>query len=189
MKSFKEFLTESEKEHKMTLRFCCDIDENAEDRIEKFLGKYDLRNMSKTSKTPISKNPMFFKDVENSEVCKIDVVTGYPVSADILRQQLADQLCLHIKHVAVHPEGWEPTEEEDKDENAEPLLTSEEKSESDAGKNYGRTFIDDFLKTLTPKEMETKENELSPKEKRDPAPEQMDKEEKSSPSVISGDEK
>ena len=96
---------------------------------------------------------------------------------------------MHIKHVAVHPEGWEPTEEEDKDENAEPLLTSEEKSESDAGKNYGRTFIDDFLKTLTPKEMETKENELSPKEKRDPAPEQMDKEEKSSPSVISGDEK
>ena len=55
MKSFKEFLTESEKEHKMTLRFCCNIDENAEDRIEKFLGKYDLRNMSKTSKTPISK--------------------------------------------------------------------------------------------------------------------------------------
>ena len=37
--------------------------------------------------------------------------------------------------------------------------------------------------------MEAKENELSPKEKRDPAPEQMDKEEKSSPSVISGDEK
>ena len=69
------------------------------------------------------------------------------------------------------------------------LGTNHKKSESDAGKNYGRTFIDDFLKTLTPKEMEAKENELSPKEKRDPAPEQMDKEEKSSPSVISGDEK
>ena len=188
MKSFKEFLTESEKEHKMTLRFCCNIDENAEDRIEQFLGKYDLRNMSKTSKTPISKNPMFFKDVENSEVSKIDVVTGYPVSADILRQQLADQLGMHIKHVAVHPEGWEPKEEEEK-EDKEPLLTSEEKSESDDGKTYGRTFIDDFLKTLTPKETETHENELRKKEKRDPAPEQMDKEEKSSPSVISGDEK
>ena len=35
--------------------------------------------------------------------------------------------------------------------------------------------------------METKENELSPKEKRDPQ-EQMDTDEKSSP-VISGDEK
>ena len=40
MKSFKEFLTESEKEHKMTLRFCCDIDENAEDRIEKLTQRY-----------------------------------------------------------------------------------------------------------------------------------------------------
>ena len=48
-----------------------------------------------------------------------------------------------------------------------------------------RTFVDDFLKSLTPKEIETKENELSPKEKRDPAPEQMDTDEKSSPSVIS----
>ena len=74
-------------------------------------------------------------------------------------------------------------------ENKEPLLTSEEESKSDDGENYGRTFVDDFLKSLTPKEMETKENELSPKEKRDPAPEQMDTDEKSSPSVISGDEK
>ena len=188
MKSFKEFLTESEKEHKMTLRFCCAIGEDAENRIEKFLGKYDLRNMSKTSTTPVSKNPMFFKEVENSEVSKIDVVTGYPVSADILRQQLADLLGMHLSHVAVHPEGWEPTQEEEK-EDKEPLLTSEEESKSDDGENYGRTFVDDFLKSLTPKEMETKENELSPKEKRDPAPEQMDTDEKSSPSVISGDEK
>ena len=68
MKSFKEFLTESEKEHKFTMRFCCELNSNDEDRIEKFLGKYDLRNMSKTSTTPVSKNPMFFKEVENSEV-------------------------------------------------------------------------------------------------------------------------
>ena len=86
-----------------------------------------------------------------------------------------------------NPEGWEPTEEEEK-EDKEPL-NSEEESKSDDGENYGRTFVDDFLKSLTPKEMETKENELSPKEKRDPAPEQMDTDEKSSPSVISGDEK
>ena len=46
---------------------------------------------------------MFFKEVENSEVSKIDVVTGYPVSADILRQQLADLLGMHLSHVAVHP--------------------------------------------------------------------------------------
>ena len=74
-------------------------------------------------------------------------------------------------------------------ENKEPLLTSEEESKSDDGANYGRTFVDDFLKSLTPKEVEAVENELSPKEQRDQAPEQMDTDEKSSPSVISGDEK
>ena len=31
MKQFKEFLTESEKEHKFTMRFCCELDANAED--------------------------------------------------------------------------------------------------------------------------------------------------------------
>jgi hypothetical protein len=131
---------------------------------------------------------MFFKEVENSEVSKIDIVTGYPVSADILRQQLSDLLGMHLTHVAVHPEGWEPKEEVEA-EDKEALLTSEEESKSDNGENYGRTFVDDFLKSLTPKENDTVENELSPKEVRDQAPEQMDTEEKSSPSVISGDKK
>ena len=71
---------------------------------------------------------MFFKEVENSEVSKIDVVTGYPVSADILRQQLADLLGMHLSHVTDF-EGWEPTEEEEK-EDKEPLLTSEEESKN-----------------------------------------------------------
>ena len=74
-------------------------------------------------------------------------------------------------------------------QNKEAKLTSEEESKSDDGANYGRTFVDDFLKSLTPKETDTVENELSPKEVRDQAPEQMDTEEKSSPSVISGDKK
>ena len=189
MKSFKEFLTESEKEHKFTMRFCCELNSNDEDRLEKFLGKYDLRNMSKTSTTPVSKNPMFFKEVENSEVSKIDVVTGYPVSADILRPQLADLLGMHVSHVADHPEGWEPTEEPEEDGgDREALLDSEYEDESDNGKHYGRTFVDNFLKTLTKRDEVTGENELSVKPKDDKAQEQMETDEKSSESVISGDE-
>ena len=61
MKTFKQYLTESTKEHKFTVRFCCDLDEGEENRIETFLSKYDLKSMSKTSTTPITKNPMFFK--------------------------------------------------------------------------------------------------------------------------------
>ena len=123
MKTFKQYLTESTKEHKFTLRFCCDLDEGEENRIETFLSKYDLKTMSKTSTTPITKNPMFFKDAENSKVSKIDIVTGYPLSADILRQQLSDLLSIHLTHVVVHPEGWEP-EEEVVDEDKEALLAS-----------------------------------------------------------------
>ena len=52
MKTFKQYLTVSTKEHKFTLRFCCDLDEAQENRIETFLTKYDLKSISKTSTTP-----------------------------------------------------------------------------------------------------------------------------------------
>jgi hypothetical protein len=187
MKTFKQYLTESTKEHKFTLRFCSDLDEGEENRIEAFLSKYDLKTMSKTSTTPITKNPMFFDDVTNSKVSKIDIVTGYPLSADILRQQLSDLLSVNLAHVVVHPEGWEPQEEVE-DEDKEALLASDYDETSDDGKTYGKTFVDKFLKELEKKEHEVVENELSITPKSDPAPEQMSKDEKSTPSVITGDE-
>ncbi len=187
MKTFKQYLTESTKEHKFTLRFCCDLDEAQENRIETFLTKYDLKSMSKTSTTPITKNPMFFKDVENSKVSKIDIVTGYPLSADILQQQLSDLLSLPLMHVVIHPEGWEPEVEEDNTDK-EALLASDYDETSDDGKTYGKTFVDKFLNDLEKKEHETVENELSVTPKSDSAPEQMSKDEKSTPSVITGDE-
>ena len=187
MKTFKQYLTESTKEHKFTLRFCSDLDEGEENRIEAFLSKYDLKTMSKTSTTPITKNPMFFDDVTNSKVSKIDIVTGYPLSADILRQQLSDLLSINLAYVVVHPEGWEP-EEEVVDEDKEALLSSDYDRTSDDGKSHGKTFVDKFLNDLEKKEQTTVENELSIKPKSDTPQEQMSKDEKSTPSVITGDE-
>ena len=187
MKTFKQYLTESTKEHKFTLRFCCDLDEVQENRIETFLSKYDLKTMSKTSTTPITKNPMFFDNATNSKVSKVDIVTGYPLSADILQQQLSDLLGISLENVVVHPEGWEPEVEEDTTDK-KALLASDYDETSDDGKTYGKTFVDKFLNDLEKKEHDVVENELSVKPKSDPAPEQMSKDEQSSASVISGDE-
>lgn len=190
MKSFREYLTESTKDHKLTLRFAAEMTEDDVNRIERFLGKYDLISMSRTSTTPVTKNPLFFsEEVTNTKVSKIDVTTGYPVSADILRQQLADLLEMNLLHIAVHPEGWEPTEEPEEDGDKKALLDSEYDDESDNGKHYGRTFVDNFLKSLSKRDEVTVENELSVKTKEDKAQDQMGTDEKSSDSVISGDEK
>ena len=194
MKSFKEYLTESTNEHKMTLRFASDLEEGDLDRIENFLGKYDLRTISRVSTTPITKNPLFFsEEVVNTKVSKVDIMTGYPMSADILRQQLSDLLEMNITHIAVHPEGWEPTEEVEEDGDKKALLdTPEYGDESDNGKHYGRTFVDNFLKTLSKRDDHDKaevENALSPKAKRDKAGEVMSADDQQSDSVISGDEK
>ena len=144
--------------------------------------------MSKTSTTPITKKPMFFKDVTNAKVSKIDIVTGYPLSADILRQQLSDLLSVNLAHVVVHPEGWEPEVEDEDDEDKKALLGTDYDKTSDDGKTYGKTFVDKFLKDLEKKEQTTVENELSIKPKSDTPQEQMSKDEKSTPSVITGDE-
>ena len=193
MKSFKEYLTESTNEHKMTLRFASDLEEGDVDRIERFLGKYDLRTISRVSTTPITKNPLFFsEEVTNTKVSKIDINTGYPMSADILRQQLSDLLEMNITHIAVHPEGWEPTEEPAEDGDKKALLDSEYDDTSDNGEHYGRSFVDNFLKSLSKRDDHDKaevENALSPKPKRDKAGDVMTTEDAASDSVISGDEK
>lgn len=189
MKNFKQYLSESTKEHKVTIRLAAELDEGTVDRIERFLGKYDLRTISRVSTTPITKNSMFFEeDVTNTRISKIDVVTGYPVSADILRQQLADLLEMNIRTIAVHPEGWEPMAEPEETGEKKALLDSEYEDESDNGKHYGRTFVDNFLKSLSKRDEVTVENELSVKPKRDASGDQMSIEEGSSDSVISGDE-
>lgn len=191
MKSFKEFLTESTNEHKMTLRFAAEIEENDVNRIERFLGKYDLRTISRVSTTPITKSPLFFDDVENTKVSKVDITTGYPMSADILRQQLSDLLEMNITHIAVHPEGWEPTEEVEEDGDKKALLDSDYDDKSDNGEHYGRTFVDNFLKTLSKRDDHDSvevENALSVKAKRDKAGDVMTTEDTASDSVISGDE-
>jgi hypothetical protein len=59
-------------------------------------------------------------------------------------------------------------------------------------KHYGRTFVDNFLKSLSKRDDHDKaevENALSPKPKRDKAGDVMTTEDAASDSVISGDEK
>lgn len=197
MKSFKEYLTESTKEHKLTLRFACDISEDDANRIESFLGKYDLQNISRVSTTPITKNPAFFsEEVTNAKVSKMDITTGYPISADILRQQMGDLLGCNIKYIAVHPEGWEPKEEISKEDEPErkALLDTEYDKTEDNGEHYGRDFVDNFLSSLTKREDHDKaevENALSPKPVRDEPVANGAKleDDKPSKSVISGEEK
>lgn len=189
MKTFQQFLAESVKEYKFTLRFACKLDDQDVDRIERFLAKYDLRTMSRVSVTPITKNPLFFSDIENAEVSKVDISTGYPIAADILRQQLSDLLPMNITHILIHPEGWSPQEEIKVKEDKPALLDTPYDDKSDNGENYGREFVTKFLKSLTKRNTVEVVNALSVKPPKDKAQEQMSTEEGKSKSVISGEKR
>lgn len=188
MKSFREYLAESVKEYSLVLRFARKLDDKDVDRIERFLGKYDLRTMTRVSTTPISKSSIYFPEVENAEVSKVEIKTGYPMAADILRQQLADLLEMNVTHILVHKPEWQPEEEVEEEGDKAALLDSEYDDASDDGKNYGKKFVADFLKSLSKRETVEVENALSIKTKTDKASPQMSTEEGSSKSVISGDE-
>lgn len=189
MKRFEEFLVESTKQYKFTLRFARELSDDDTDRVERFLGKYGLVSMSRVSVTPISKNPLFFDDLTNTEVSKVDVVTSYPLSADILRQQLSDLIQISIKGVLVHPEGFDPIEEIEKDDDTPALLNTPYDDKSDNGENYGHDFIKNFLKSLNKRKTVEVINALSVKPNADKPQEQMSTEEGKSTSVISGRKK
>ena len=60
MKSFKELLLESIAEYKMTVRFAGELSEEDINRMERFLGKYGLIEISSVNTTPIAKTNIFF---------------------------------------------------------------------------------------------------------------------------------
>lgn len=189
MKSFTELLMEATKEYSLVIRFAGDLSDDDVNRMERFLGKYGLISISSVKKTPIAKTNMYFApEIENSEVSIFDITTSYPMSADLLRQQFADLLGVHIKRFAIHPEGYTPESEDEDDGEYEPVLLNDYDDESDDGEHYGREFIENFLKSLPKTEHVVVTNGLSIEPKVEKAKDQVKFDDKPSKSVISGDE-
>jgi hypothetical protein len=189
MKSFKELLLESIAEYKMTVRFAGELSEEDVNRMERFLGKYGLIEISSVKTTPIAKTNIFFdKSIENTEVSIVDITTSYPMSADLLRQQFSDLFSVDIKRFVIHPEGYVPEGEKENDDEYEPILLNDYDEKTDDGEHYGRTFITDFLNNLPKSEHVVVTNNLSIEPKLEKAKDQVKFDDKPSKSVISGDE-
>ena len=60
MKTFKEYLTESEKTYKFIVRVAGELPENCEDKMETALNKYEIIKFNKVKTGPISEKQMDF---------------------------------------------------------------------------------------------------------------------------------
>jgi len=171
MKSFLELLESNKKEYKFTVKLACpEIDDGMLDKMEGALERYELVSASKFKKSPLQKNPLDFPRVANTEVHISNVVTNYPCTSDLLRNQISDALGLDRYHVVVYTEN-DPRAAYDAENNVEgeykaKVGTEYDKSEEeDAEHLYGQaqadTAVDDALESRKDRRVDYVYNNLS----------------------------
>jgi hypothetical protein len=88
--SFLKYLAESEKTYKYRLKtVAVDLSESEIlDRIEYYLQRFKLIDISSPFKTILQKVPLDFPNVTNAEVFMLDIETAFPLSSYVAAQEL-----------------------------------------------------------------------------------------------------
>ena len=161
MKSFKEYLTESKKTYQFKIGVAGELPEGFEDRLKMGLGKYGLVNVSSGKRTPISKRPLDFPQLENTEVTYFEAEVNYPTTQQIMQEYLVNLCSVPKSHMIVrNPE--EPQEEyqaETEEKPYESMLNTEDMGGESAQDDVGGNRVMDLLKEL---ETARKEREIDP---------------------------
>ena len=153
MKSFVEYLTESQeaKKYAFKIKIAGDLPENCEDVMETALKKYDVVKFSKTKTTPIQAKLRDFPTMENAPVHIFDVELNYPTTSLVLSSYLSehtglDSCCLKVRTLGEDAEAELNAENADK-EDGKALLTQDYQKESNQDK-VGDKGVANFLKEL-----------------------------------------
>jgi len=88
MKTFKQYLTESEQTYSYKIKIAGGCSNDCIKEIEDKLGKYDIIKMSDPKTTPVVEDPLDFPGVKNMEVCIFEVELNYPASQVELVQMI-----------------------------------------------------------------------------------------------------
>lgn len=105
-KGFKEYLVESTKEYKYTLKLALEhVDDRTLDRLEQCLSKYQLVSASAFKQTPIQESPLDFPNIKNLPVHISEIVMTYPASRDFLETYICNSLGITEQSVVVYSEN------------------------------------------------------------------------------------
>jgi hypothetical protein len=163
MKTFSEYLTESKKTYQFKIGVAGELPEGLEERLEMGLKKYGLMNMSAGKRTPISKRPLDFPQLQNLEVTYFEAEVSYPTTTQVLQEYLGKLCSVPQSHIIVRKPG-EPQEEYQKETEEKPyesLLNTEDMGGESAQKDVAGNRVMDLLKEL---EQARKEREIDPVE-------------------------
>ncbi len=110
MKTFKEYLTESQKHYDFKIKIAGDMAAEQESTLKTCLERFVTNSFKKSGKTPIQELPLDFPNVKNMEVSIYEVSLGYPTTQHELTEFVAQALKINRSHVVVRRPG-EPSEE------------------------------------------------------------------------------
>jgi hypothetical protein len=108
MKNFKNYLTESAKDHVYVIKFAMEPTNEQIDIIESWLKRFELKTSTKV--TVIENDNKDFIDVPNRKVFAFEVTLGTPVSQYILLQDLKTAANISEKYMIVRS-ALEPIEQ------------------------------------------------------------------------------
>lgn len=164
MKSFSEYLTESKKTYKFIVRIAGELPESATEKLNSYLGKFQVVNVSGPKRAPITETPMDFPQLQNVEVHTWEVEVKYPTTRQVMQEYLSTACDVQPTHINVRAEG-DPVELQQQvtDENApyESLLNTEELTDESAQNDVAGNRVMELLKEL---EKARQEREIDPME-------------------------
>lgn len=162
MKTFSDFLTESQKTYSFIIRVAGELPDGFADDLETGLDKFKLVNLSSGKTSPIQSRPLDFPQLENCEVTTYEAEVQYPTTPQVLQNYIANCCGCHLSNIAVRNEG-DPLEavQADKDDDApyEPLLDNEDMGGESAQDSVGPNRVMELLKEL---EKDRAEREVDP---------------------------
>lgn len=150
MKTFAQFLTESEKTYKFFIRVAGEVPEGFVDTMENNLNKYEVVKLSTGKRTPITERPMDFPQLQNMEVTHFEAEVKYPTTAHVLEQYLVANCSVPHSHLIVRGE-FDPIEEQQTQKDNAPYeakLTTEDMGGESAQEAVGQSKVMDLLKEL-----------------------------------------
>lgn len=129
MTTFKQIFKESAKEYILRIKTIFPITEHHYDQLQRYLKKYDLKDISQVYKTIYQDHPLDFDDVVHGEVFMIEAVLGIPASSFILTKDLVSIWNTNEKLLVVKTE-YDPLEKENEVINANSEFNHELKAKN-----------------------------------------------------------
>lgn len=102
MKSFKAYLTESQKTYNFRIRMACEMTSEIESKVKQALEQYKVESVSSPKRLPIQESPLF-PNMGPVEINIFDVSVCYPANDDLIRNAIAECGCCPAANIRVTP--------------------------------------------------------------------------------------